>query len=127
MPDGVFFGKDGTVLSVGGNDLLGLFETVSGSFENTVVEHNGPQDAVHYSTAIRSKCTIEVGGYVPASGGADAVDLVKAKDAVAVSTDLLDGRTLAGNFTPMSANAETQTETSKYRLRMESYGDWTLT
>lgn len=127
MPATAFFGKDGTVLSVGGVDMLGTFETMSASPENTVVEHNGPQDEVHYSTAVRTKLNLEIGGFVPATGGADALDIVKAKTVVAVSCDLLDGRTLSGDFTPVSASVETQTEPSKYRLSLESFGDWTIT
>lgn len=129
MPTSVLFGKDGTVLTVSGASYLGSFETISGSMENTVAEHNGPQDEVHYSTALRTKLTIQLTGYEPATGGGVPADLVKAKTAVAVAcTNLMwGGRSLAGTFTPVSCSNDGQTEASKYNMTLESFGYWTLT
>lgn len=129
MPTSVLFGKDGTVLTVDGDSYLGSFETISGNIENMVAEHNGPQDEFHYSTALRSKLTINLTGFEPASGGGVPADLVKAKTAVTVAcTNLMwGGRALAGTFTPVSCSNETPTEASKYSMTLESFGEWTLT
>lgn len=128
MPTSVLFGKDGTVLTVDGTSYLGSFETISGNMENVMAEHNGPQDDVNYSTALRTKLTIQLTGFEPASGGGVPADLVKAKAAVAVACNNLmwGGRALAGTFTPVSCSNETPIEASKYNMTLESFGDWTL-
>ena len=127
MPANVLFGKDGSVLSIGGADFLGYFKSCRAEYANEVKDHSGPADTFSYSTAVRTKVTLTVESYMPASGGSTALDLVAAKTAVAVSTDLIDGRTLAGTFTPTSANGEASDDPGSESLTLESYGTVTIT
>ncbi len=128
MPTSVLFGKDGTLLTVDGTSFLGSFETLSGSIENTEVEHNGPQDEFNFSTMVRSKMTVQITGFEPATGGGTPLDMAKAKEQVALLCNNMvgGGRNLSATMNVQSASAETQTEPTKYNMTLVSYGEWTL-
>lgn len=126
MPANVLFGKSGSILSIGGADFLGYFKTCRAEFANKEVEHSGPQDDWEYSTVLRTGVTLTVESFMPSSGGSTAIDLVMARATVAVSTDLIDGRTLAGTFTPVSASGDAGDDSGSESLTLKSYGTVTI-
>ena len=126
MPGNVLFGKDGTILSVGGTDMLGYFKTCRAEFSNKEVEHSGPNDDWEFSTVVRTGVTLTIESFMQSSGGSAAIDLVTAKAPVAVSTDLIDGRTLAGTFTPISASGDSGDDVGSESLTLKSYGAATI-
>lgn len=127
MPDNVLLGKDGTVLTVGGTDMLGYFKTCRAEYANREVEHSGPQDDWEYSSVTRTGVTITVESYMPSSGGSTAIDLVAARTPVTVTTDLIDGRSLSGTFTPISASGEAGDDAGSESLTLKSYGEVVIT
>jgi hypothetical protein len=125
MPETAFFGKDGTVLSIGGVNYLGSFKTCRGSVATREADHSGPQDKEEYATITKKRLTLTIEAFTPASGGASALDLVGKR--VTVSANTIDGRTLAGTFNVTDAEASSGEEAGSESLTCKSVGAWTLT
>ena len=123
MPAAVWFGNNGTVLSVDGNDLLGSFKTFKASGSTKEVDHTGVHDVAEYSTVRHIRLSLAVDFWTPVSGS-PAMSMLGKR--VVVSADCADGRILAGLFNVTGADSSGDDSAGNSSLKLDSFGPWTI-
>lgn len=126
MPATVMFGKDGTIFSVGSENLLATFETCEISIDQDLVEHHGPQDDYAMRTPRRVSATLTAEAFVTST---EALGLIipLSTTALAVTCDLIDGRDFKGNFHCSGIRATASDDPSKQSITLESTGSFSIT
>ncbi len=113
MPSKVYTGRHGSVLTVDGENLLGVFQDFRITVTQDLYEHHGPQDDWDFVTPRRLGWQIEITKFVAAAdSGAtkegtllgDLVDSTVDEDGVAIAATLGSGDVLSGtaHFTDLA-------------------------
>jgi len=99
MPQDVRLGgKSGTLLTIGGSDVLATFKTHKIGIKGSSVEHNGPQDDFECRTQIRMGATFSVDRYIAATSDSGLLALMVPGSPVLLSSDLSTGNSWVGTF-----------------------------
>lgn len=123
MPASVYFLKNATVLTVGGDDYLGTIKDATASISTKEADHSGPMDDEEYATIVKKRLTISINSFTPASGGADP--LAKAGTQVAVVCDAVDGLAINGTFNVTDGEASGSDDAGSNSITLKSVGPWT--
>lgn len=122
MPALVWFARQGSVLTVDGNDLLGWFKTAKIEISTKESDHSGPMDNFVHRTPIRKEMSLTIDGFNPTSGDSF---LVPIGQRVTVTMDVVTGETITGEFIVVSANSTGDENASTGSMTLHSSGGWT--